>query len=117
MTTDSYFKIINDVHEIESLEDTVRMFLMVSEGAGSFYSRKLDWFATERQTTPGTTWFANLDSQWYGVVLNQIIHNIENEYPEQTSAIDQNTGKEYLYESGPNGNPEDHSWEKVLTYD
>ena len=44
---DSYFQIINNVSEIESLEDTVRMFLLVSDGVGSFYSRRLVYDANQ----------------------------------------------------------------------
>lgn len=44
---DSYFQIINGVSEIESLEDTVRMFLLVSDGVGSFYSRRLVYNANQ----------------------------------------------------------------------
>ena len=44
---DSYFQIINNVSEIESLEDTVRMFLLVSDGVGSSYSRRLVYDANQ----------------------------------------------------------------------
>ena len=44
---DSYFQIINNVSEIESLEDTVRMFLLVSDGVGSCYSRRLVYDANQ----------------------------------------------------------------------
>lgn len=40
-TTDSYFQIINDISEKDTLPDQTRMFIHVDSGTGSFHGKKL----------------------------------------------------------------------------
>ena len=92
------------------------MFLYASDGVGSFYSKGLKLTKKELVNVPGTVKFELVDSIWYNLVYEQIIHNIEN-----NAGVDRgfhhvdddgNIVEDYQYESSANG----EILEKVIQY-
>ena len=54
------------------------MFLYASDGVGSFYSKGLKLTKKELVNVPGTVKFELVDSIWYNLVYEQIVHDVEN---------------------------------------
>lgn len=69
-SSEKYFKIVQklDDEEIAALPDETRLILDVSDGDGTFKSRKLRFAIKPVAITAGTRKFVNLDTVWYGVV-------------------------------------------------
>ena len=55
------------------------MFLYASDGVGSFYSKGLKPTKKELVNVPGTIKFELVDSIWYNLVYEQIVHNSDDE--------------------------------------
>lgn len=119
--SDSYFQIVNSISEVESLEDAIKLFLQVepSVSNGTFYTKNLVPTIGGVDCVEGTTRFVNLDSLWYDVVYNQIMHN--KELQTGTHKPDNAPGDVGIqYESGYADSSRtqiDGSWECVVAYD
>lgn len=69
-SNEKYFKIVQKLDEdsIAALTDETRLILDVSDGDGTFKSRRLKFAIKPVAITEGTRKFVNLDTVWYGVV-------------------------------------------------
>ena len=108
----------NEVFKVVSLDEgadgETSLLLKLKDGYGAFYQGGLELGADVLSTPQGTTKFVNLGGIWYGIILNQTVHNIENDSPYDKGG----SNDSIRYQSGANPlDSDDHSWETSILYD